>query len=95
MMERIIVFVNPPQYGQLIPELYDIQIFNASENKIEIIVDVLENLGFTSVRQVGQSEKGSSYRKPDILAEYFVGGEKVEYDCFWDKKEKVELVLEG
>ena len=95
MVERIVVYDNPPQFGKEIPEWYNIQIFSVPAGKIETKLDMLENLGFTSIREVKDFERKDSERTPNILAEYLVEGLNFKYNEFWDKKELIEIELEN
>lgn len=102
MKEHIIVFDDPPQFGKGIPSLYNVQIIDVPKNEYGKVVTLLKGLGFASIREVEKGE-GNNYvikdghldQQPCIIAEYFVGGLKAQYDYFWNKKEKIELILDS
>lgn len=100
MKEHVIVFDDPQKFGKEKPSLYDIQIFNVPEGSKGRIVTLLKRLKFESIREVKEYDKVDSGietvnadNKICIMAEYFVGEEKNEYEKFWNKKEIIELAL--
>lgn len=102
MEEHIAVFDFPQQYGKGIPSYYRIQFGSVSDDKIDKILKLLSDLGFVSIKygEEGIWDKSQVYEIDHdngrcYFAEYFVGGDVLQYDFFWEKKELIELELDN
>jgi hypothetical protein len=100
--EHIAVFDFPQQYGKGIPSYYRIQFGSVPDDKVDKILKLLSDLGFVSVK-CGEEGIWDKSQEDEIdhdnglclFAEYFVGGDVLEYDSFWTKKELIELELDN
>ena len=102
MEEHIIVLDEPPQFGKGIPAFYKIQVFDVPIAKKVLILKMLEDFGFVEINEAKCSSKNyneinntMSGEQPCILANYHIAEDKLEYEVFWEKKEKLENVIDS
>ena len=101
MKEHVVVFDNPPKFGQAIPTFYEIQIFDVYKENKGRLVTLLKKLGFSSIKEERQFENlneqldtANTVTRSCLFARYPVRGVTSEYDDFWKKKELIEITLD-